>query len=98
MSEGHPSLGAVAGSATLPTPLAPALGKQPILKTESTEDFNWMFNRFATRLQPRDDIEVFSVWCFTIKSWEILRYYRIRTGIVDMARNRGLLLFFDRVW
>ena|SRR5260370_15211135 len=90
MREGHPSLGAIAGSTALPAQLARIFGRPPILKTESVEDFNFMFNRFAATLRPRDDIESFSVWFYTIKSWELVRYYRIRAGIVDLGRNEAV--------
>jgi hypothetical protein len=97
MREGHPSLGALVGPAALPAQLARIFGKPPILKTESIEDFNLMFNRFAATLRPRDDIESFSVWFYAIKSWELLRYYRIRTGIVDMGRNEAVYFILERI-
>jgi hypothetical protein len=74
----------------LPEPIAAIVGKPPILSTESPEQFWSLLNRIALAAQPLDTIEWFAIWFETVKIWEVIRLYRTRVGIVDMARLKVL--------
>jgi hypothetical protein len=90
MSEGQQLLSSPSQSPVFPAQIARIFGKPPILSTESAQAFHSLLSRFAGSLQPMDEIEWFAVWNYTVKTWELLRHYRIRAGIVDMARNEAI--------
>lgn len=83
---------AINGLASIPTrdELLRLLGKPPLLRTEPLKEFFSLFERFSAALQPRDLIEAISVWFYTIKTFELVRAYRIRTGIVERARTEAV--------
>jgi hypothetical protein len=66
-----------------------------ILRTESKDDLNKLFDDISRDIDPVDSIE--KLWISDIVSltWDIMRYRRIKTGLLANASKTAVQFLFD---
>ncbi|MFZ2080717.1 MAG: hypothetical protein WAV38_29525 [Xanthobacteraceae bacterium] len=72
------------------SPRSPVFGPSPVLITESAKEFERFLNAFMDELKPRGIVEVHLVSDMAEKAWEIRRYRRVKTNLINSARRPGV--------
>jgi len=62
----------------------------PVLKGESAEEFERFHDAFIEELKPRGIVEAQLVADIAEKAWEIRRYQRVKTNLINSARRPGV--------
>jgi hypothetical protein len=65
-------------------------GPPPVLSTESAEAFEEMLAELIACLQPADAIEKFAVYNIACLAWEVIRYRRHKTLLIDRKYRQRL--------
>jgi len=80
------------------TPSAKALfDNTPVLITESKEDYGAIYNDIERRVQPQDIIEQFELSNVSWLVWDVLRYQRAKTAIINAGMRSALEQIFDQL-
>ena len=62
----------------------------PVLKGESAEEFEGLHDALNEELKPRGPLERYLVADMAEKVWEIRRYRRVKTNLINSARRPGV--------
>ena len=73
-----------------PTNHPMAFSPSPVLKGESAEAFEGLHDALNEELKPRGIVEALLVAAMAEKAWEIRRYPRVKTNLINSARRPGL--------
>ena len=65
-------------------------GAPPVLRGESTADYQALYSELAGAIAPRDKIEELLVREATDFAWEALRWRRYKAKLLDAAEHQGL--------
>lgn len=66
------------------------LGAPPVLRGESTADYQALYSGLAAAIAPRDKIEELLVREATDFAWEALRWRRYKVKLLEAAEHQGL--------
>jgi hypothetical protein len=66
-----------------------------ILRTESKDDLNKLFDDISRDIQPADSIEKLWVGDIVSLTWDIMRYRRIKTGLLANSSKIVVEFLFD---
>ena len=64
--------------------------EQPVLRTESKDDLAWLRAEISQEIRPKNFMEKMKVSDIVYHTWQIMRYRRIKTGILNNALGAGL--------
>ncbi len=78
-------------SPVLPEDIRTLLGKRPIVTGEEPERYDDLLARIGNAIKPKNAIEWLWVKDVTDFTWEIQRYRRFKTALLDTIRNKVLV-------
>ena len=64
--------------------------EQPVLRTESKEDFVWLRAEISQDIRPKSFMEKLYVSDIAYHTWQIMRYRRIKTGLLNNELGAAL--------
>ena len=80
-----------------PTNHPTAFSPSPVLKGESAEAFEGLHDALNEELKPRGILEALLVADMAEKAWEIRRYRRVKTNLINSARRPGVKKLLESV-
>jgi len=80
-----------------PPPHLPLMKAYPVLITESADELSRLHNTLKDDLEPRGTIERFLVKEMAVVMWDIRRYGRAKTAVINSAFRMALQSLLDRV-
>jgi hypothetical protein len=68
-----------------------------VLRTESKAEFVKSFADISADIEPKNSIERMYVADIAYHTWEIMRYWRVKTGILNNALSTALMLILSKI-